>query len=194
MLRTLLILLLAGAFLAGCGGPLSRRVDPDSDDSLGGTGPDSADARTVARKMALSLLDCPEIAQAATPPTVAIMPVRNGTSFHIDTSIFTTRIQAQLTQNCRGRVSFLARDALEQVLKERKSKRDGVFTSSGQKDLLGADFFLDGELVSIEKRRDRDESTYITYVFKLIDTESSRVAWIDTFDVKKVGKRGTVYR
>ena len=194
MLRTLLILLLAGACLAGCSGPMSRRVDPDSDDSLGGTGPESADARAVARKMALKMLECPEIALAATPPTVAILPVRNGTSFHIDTSLFTTRIQAQLTQKCQGRVSFLARGALEQVLKERKSKRDGVFTSSGQKDLLGADFFLDGELMSIEKRRDRDESTYITYVFSLIDTESSKVAWMGTYDVKRVGERGTVYR
>ncbi len=96
MLRTLLILLLAGVFLAGCGGPMSRRVDPDSDDSLGGTGPESADARTVAREMALSMLNCPEIALATTPPTVAILPVRNGTSFHIDTSMFTTRIQAPL--------------------------------------------------------------------------------------------------
>ncbi len=186
-------LMLVSILLVGCG-HLSERVDPDADDALGGTGIDSGDLRAIASKMARDLLEVPEIAQAKSPPTIALEGVRNGTRFVIDTDIFLVKIRGLLNQHCRNKVRFLARADLERILKERKAKREGVFSSSGEKSLLGADFFLTGELLSISKARDQSRSDYILYSFQLIDAESSLMVWEGQADVKKVGRRGTLYR
>ncbi|MFQ5653253.1 MAG: penicillin-binding protein activator LpoB [Planctomycetota bacterium] len=191
----LALVVACGALGAGCKSePLSRRIDPDVDDSLGGTGIDSGDLRTVTARMAGAILEIPGIAHATQPPTVALEPVKNGTPFVIDTDIFLVRMRGLLNQNCRGRVKFLARERLEAILKERKSKREGAFTTGEEKALLGADYFLTGELLSISKARGGSRSDYILYSFQLIDAEDSSIPWEGQYEVKKEGKRGTLYR
>ena len=196
-----LLLFMAGVFvaasvaaLAGCSGPLSRRIDPDVDDSLGGTGIDSGDLRSVAQLMAEGIIGIPEIANAENPPIVVLEPVRNASPFVIDAESFTMEIRAKLNKNCHRKVQFLARERLEAVLKERKAKRDGAFGSSGEKTLLGADFILTGQIRSLSKARGGMRSDYIVYAFQLIDAESSLIVWEDSYNHKKEGKKGTLYR
>lgn len=193
--RTLLSACLIALFLAtvGCS-PLSKRVDPDADDSLGGTGIDSGDVRAIADKMGAKILSTPEIARATSAPTIVLEPVRNGTRFHIDTDILLVKLRGHLLENANGRVRFLARDRLDAIEKERAAKRDGVFTASSEKALKGADFFLTGDLRSISKARDSKRSDYIVYSFQLIDAEDSTIIWEGQHEVKKEGKRGTTYR
>ena len=193
--RTLLSACLIALFLAtvGCS-PLSKRVDPDADDSLGGTGIDSGDVRAIADKMGAKILSTPEIARATSAPTIVLEPVRNGTRFHIDTDILLVKLRGHLLENANGRVRFLARDRLDAIEKERAAKRDGVFTASAEKALKGADFFLTGDLRSISKARDSKRSDYIIYSFQLIDAEDSTIIWEGQHEVKKEGKRGTTYR
>jgi len=69
----------------------STTVLPDADDGLGGTGIEATDIRTVARKMAVSLLDIPEIINASGMPRIALLPVENSTRFIINKDIFTKR-------------------------------------------------------------------------------------------------------
>lgn len=185
--------LLALVLAAGCG-PLSKRIDPDVDDSVGGTGIDSADVRAIADEMSRRIMATPEISRATTPPTIVLEPVKNGTPFVIDTDILIVKIRGLLNQNTTGRVTFLARERLDAIEAERAAKREGVFTSSGEKQLLGADFFLTGELMSVSKARDDVRSDYILYTFQLIDTENSVIVWEGQYEVKKEGKQGTVYR
>ncbi len=192
-LSTFALLALAALVLSGCG-PHSRRIDPDVDDELGGTGIDSAEVRTIASIMARDLLDIPQIANAANPPRIAVIEIQNGTGFVIDTEIFMERIQTLLIQNCGGKVEFLARDQLDTITEERAMKREGVFSSGEQKSLLGADYFITGNFKSISKARGGDRSDYIQYTFKIIDAESSAVVWQNGHDVKKIGEQGTIYR
>jgi PBP1b-binding outer membrane lipoprotein LpoB len=188
-------LILLSALCAGCG-PLSKRVDPDVDDSLGGTGIDSSDVRAIGDEMARRIMATPEIARASvdTPPMIVLEPVRNGTAFVIDTDILIVKIRGLLNEHTAGRVKFLARERLDSIEAERSAKREGVFTASSEKQLKGADFFLTGELKSISKSRDGDRSDYILYSFQLIDTEDSTLVWEGQYEVKKEGKQGTVYR
>ena len=88
----------------------------------------------------------------------------------------------------------VARERLDAIQKERAAKREGVFTASEEKQLLGADFFLTGELMGISKARDGDRSDYVLYTFQLIDTENSAIVTEGQYEVKKVGKKGTTYR
>ncbi len=118
----------------------STTVLPDADDGLGGTGIEATDIRTVARKMAVSLLDIPEIINASGMPRIALLPVENSTRFIINKDIFTKKIRIELNKNTTGKVRFLARDRIKDILKEREAKREGLYTASKDTNMLGVDF------------------------------------------------------
>lgn len=167
---------------------------PDEDDQLGGTGIESTDVRTVARKMAESILEIPEIAQAVGTPRIALLPVKNSTRFIINKDIFTQKIRIELNKNANGKVRFLARERIEDVIKEREAKREGLFTASKEADLLGLDFYLTGELTGLSKAARGHRSDYILMSFQLIDTETSDIVWEDAYEVKRVGVTGVAYQ
>ncbi|MCK9430311.1 MAG: penicillin-binding protein activator LpoB, partial [Candidatus Omnitrophica bacterium] len=120
----------------------TKTIQPDQDDELGGTGIESTDIRTVSRKMAVSILEVPQISRVqGAPPKIALLPVKNSTRFIINKDIFTKKIRIQLNQNAQGKVIFLARDRMDDILKERQSKREGLVGASKQEDLKGVDFY-----------------------------------------------------
>jgi len=193
-------ILITGAFclfLAGCSTvetSYTRTIQPDQDDELGGTGIESTDIRTVSRKMAESILNVPQIMNAQGSPKVALLPVKNSTRFIINKDIFTKKIRIELNQNAMGKVTFLARDRMDDILKERQSKRDGLVGASKQEDLKGVDFYLTGELMGLSKAINGDRSDYISMSFQLIDAETSEVIWENEYEVKRVGETGVVYQ
>lgn len=184
-------------FLAGCATietSYTKTIQPDQDDELGGTGIESTDIRTVSRKMAASILEVPQIMNAQGSPKIALLPVKNSTRFIINKDIFTKKIRIELNQNAMGKVTFLARDRIEDILKERQSKRDGLVGASKQEDLKGVDFYLTGELMGLSKAINASRSDYISMSFQLIDAETSEVIWENEYEVKRVGSAGVVYQ
>ena len=187
-------------FLPGCATmPTSHTqvIMPDQDDGLGGTGIESDDVRTAGRKMAISILEVPEIMKAQGTPRIALLPVKNSTRFIINKDILTQKIRIELNKNATGKVRFLvSRDGenMEAVLKERKAKRDSLATSSKEGDIAGADFFLTGELTGISKGSEGSRSDYVLMSFQLIDTETGEIIWEDSYEFKKVGSAGVAYQ
>lgn len=167
---------------------------PDNDDNLGGTGIESTDILTVSRKMALSILEVPEIMRANGTPRIALLPVKNNTRFIINKDIFTQKIRLELNKNVSGKVRFLARDRMDEILKERQAKRNDLVTASKEGDLAGVDFYLTGELTGLSKAANSSRSDYILMSFQLIDAETSDIIWEDAYETKRVGAAGVVYQ
>lgn len=167
---------------------------PDNDDNLGGTGIESTDILTVSRKMALSILEVPEIMRANGTPRIALLPVKNNTRFIINKDIFTQKIRIELNKNVSGKVRFLARDRMDDILKERQAKRNDLVTASKEGDLAGVDFYLTGELTGLSKAANSSRSDYILMSFQLIDAETSDIIWEDAYETKRVGAAGVVYQ
>lgn len=192
------IFLLLGLLLSGCATTTqtsyTKTILPDEDDNLGGTGIESTDIRTVARKMAASILDVPQIANAKNAPTIALLPVKNSTRFLINKDIFTKKIRIELNENTQGKVRFLARDRIEDIMKERQAKKEGLFGASKQTDMLGVDFYLTGELMGLSKANRGDRSDYTSMSFQLIDAENSEIIWENEYELKRVGDAGVVYQ
>jgi len=172
----------------------TKNVLPDENDGLGGTGLESVDIRTVGRKMAESMIGIPEIARADGLPRIALLPVKNSTRFVINKDIFTKKIRIELNKNAGGQVRFLARERIEDIIKEREAKREGLFTSSKEADMLGVDFYLTGEISGLSKAIKGHRSDYFLLSFQLIDTETSDIIWEDAYEVKKVGITGVAYQ
>jgi hypothetical protein len=195
----------SAAFIAGCassgvknpsGVPVTR-MNADEQGFVAGTGVESQDLVAVTDKMARSILSIPQIANAPQPPKIVLDPVLNNTRFAINKDLFNTRIRTELNKKSLGKVTFLARERMAALDKERNLKRAGEVTASADpkmQEFLGADYFLTGELQGLSTRTKAGTSDYILYAFQLIDVRTSAIVWEDSAEIKKQGLEDAAYR
>ena len=106
--------------LGACATGVTRRVDMDAELVNDGQATSVQDYRTVADQMARSLIQLPFIHKAESPPTIAFIEVKNRTNKFIDTVAFQEKIRTLLLKNCRGKLYFLDRTAMDDIVQERK--------------------------------------------------------------------------
>lgn len=201
----LLLPITAVALITGCassgvknpsGVPVTH-MNADEQGFVAGTGVESQDLVAVTDKMARSILGIPQIASAATPPIVVLDPVDNQTRFPINKDIFLTRIRTSLNSKSFGKVTFLARERIAALEKERNLKREGAVTANSDpnvQEFKGADYFLTGSLQGLSTRTKAGTSDYILYAFQLIDARTSAIIWEDNAEIKKQGLEDAAYR
>jgi len=199
-------LVAAAGLLAGCatsagvqnpsGVPVTE-MRPDERGFVAGTGVESQDMVAVTDKMARSILAIPQIARAQVPPSVVLEPVVNNTRFPLNKDIFLTRIRTQLNSKAMGQVSFLDREMMKTLERERELKRSGQVTASADPNVVefgGADYFLTGKLDGMTTRTTAGTSDYVMYSFRLTDARTSRIVWEDVAEIKKQGLEDAAYR
>lgn len=204
-LTSILSTVALAAFVSGCassgvknpsGVPVTR-MNADEQGFVAGTGVESQDLVAVTDKMARSILGIPQIANAPQPPKIVLDPVVNNTRFPINKDIFNTRIRTELNKKSLGKVTFLARDRMAALDKERNLKRTGEVTATSDpklQEFLGGDYFLTGELQGLSTRTKAGTSDYILYAFQLIDVRTSAIVWEDSAEIKKQGLEDAAYR
>jgi PBP1b-binding outer membrane lipoprotein LpoB len=194
------------AILAGCatgygvqnpaGTPVTE-LRPDEAGTVRGTGIESQDLVSVTDKMARSILGIPQIAQARAVPSIVLEPVQNNTRFPINKDAFLTRIRVLLNSRAAGRVSFLDREMMRTLERERDLKRSGQVTASADPNVVefaGADYFLTGKLEGSTTKASTGISDYVLYSFRLTDARTSRIVWEDFAEIKKQGLEDAAYR
>jgi PBP1b-binding outer membrane lipoprotein LpoB len=203
--RSSFAVLALAAVVAGCassgvrnpsGVPVAT-MRADEQGFVAGTGVESQDLVAVTDKMARSILGIPQIASAPTPPIIVLDPVDNQTRFPINKDIFLTRIRTQLNSKSAGKVTFLARERMAALEKERNLKREGAVTTTADpnvQEFKGADYFLTGSLEGLSTRTKEGTSDYILYAFQLIDSRTSAIVWEDAAEIKKQGLEDAAYR
>jgi penicillin-binding protein activator len=192
--------LLAGCASSGVRNPSGTGVTElraDEKGFIGGTGVESQDLVRVSDKIARGILTAAPIANAQTPPVIVLDPVVNATRFPINKNIFLERIQSELISKAAGKVTFLARDRMAALEKEREMKRSGQVTSSADarlQEFKGADYILTGKLTGMSSSSGGGVSDYILYTFQLIDPRTSAIVWGGSDEIKKQGRTDAVYR
>lgn len=196
--------LIAAALISGCASGVQNpkgiavtQMNADERGFVAGTGVESQDLVAVTDKMSRSILGIPQIATAATPPRVVIEPVINESRFAINKDIFLTRIRTQLNSKAQNKVTFLAREHMAALEKERNLKQSGQVTSSSDPKVVefrGADFFLTGKLQGLTTKTKAGTSDYILYSFQLINARTSEIVWEDMAEIKKQGLEDAAYR
>ncbi len=194
------------AFFTGCvtsegvrhpSGVAVTEMRPDERGFVAGTGVESQDLVTVTDKMARSILSAGPISRATVKPVIVIDPVVNDTRFPINKDLFTDRIRIELNKHAIDRVTFLARDRMKALERERDLKRSGQVTSSSDPtptEFRGADFFLTGKLGGMSNRTSQGTGDYILYSFQLINARTSEIVWEDSYEIKKQGLEDAAYR
>ena len=173
------------------------QMGADEQGFVAGTGIESQDLVAVTDKMSRSILGIPQIANATTPPIIVLDPVDNQTRFPINKDMFLTRIRTQLNTKSAGKVTFLARDRMAALERERNLKREGAITTGSDpsvQEFLGANYFLTGALQGLSTRTTAGTSDYILYSFQLIDARTSAIIWEDVAEIKKQGLEDAAYR
>jgi penicillin-binding protein activator len=174
--------------------PKVKYIDPASPGSRGGTGIESQDIGAAAQKAAQSIVNLPQIAQAATPPTVLITPVMNRSASPIDTDLYTVKLRGILMQYDTGKVRFLARDTSWNVNNNEMALRQrGEVQGGPARNAATYDYILTAELRGISASSEAGRSEYFLVAFKLVDMNDVLV-WEDQYEIKKQGNDSTIYR
>ncbi len=191
------MLFLSGA-LTACmtGGSRSGYVPADKVGPAGAP-VETQDIISCAEELARDLLETSEVAVAEPYCRIALRPVRNLTPFAFDTNIITSDMRHMLMRHSGGRLRFVERtrdsesaDICSDILVERELKNEGLYDSSKQASLAGADFFLRGEIRShsVESKSLRDDA--IWYYCWLVDAETGELVWEHRYGpIRKIGRK-----
>ena len=118
-------------------------------------------------------------------PDFVFIEVKNRTNRIIDTEGFQEKIRTLLIKNCMGKIYFLDRAAINEILEERKMEQVGMTTagrSTGK--MYGADYFLAGSIHSINRIQGTQKTAYTRYSFRLTDADTSLIVWEDEYETR----------
>ena len=178
-------------------GTVDKRVDPDVNDGVGGGGIESGDVRAMASSFSRDILAWPALFQGGQNPSLYISELKNESSTVINKTIVLKQIQTALVRNSNGKVACIDRtqEGMEAIMRERKAKREGAVSSSGNKELMGSDYIMKGTIQSIEKRGKDLKSAYFSITMELTDLESGRIVWASpVYEFKWVGEKAAIYQ
>jgi len=144
-------------------------MDVSQEDTLGGTGTSSADVRSMAERIAreISSLTWPKDLEN---PRIALLHFDNQTRFAFDPNVIKDRLLIDLVEFSRG--------------------GNLRFTENPE----GADYILDARITALSKGSQAGVSDYLLYSFKLRDKKSDTLVWAFSYETKKQGRTGVMYR
>jgi hypothetical protein len=174
-LKLSLVLLTLGYF--GCSSVTKQSkknmiLDASQESDIEGTGTSSADLRSMAERMAreIAAIKWPaEIDGHRGNRRIALTDVDNQTRFPLNPNLIKDRLMADLL--------------------EFTTDRNIDFTENAS----GAQYFLSARITALSKGTSEGVSEYLLYSFKLVD-RADTVLWMKTYETKKQGKVGVMYR
>jgi len=184
-----ILILKSVALVMGCApmNPEMTRVPLD-------TRVNEQDFRTACEKMARSIITIPKIANAQSPPTIALVSIENQTNSYVDKDIYLEKMRTILIQNASGRILFLDRKLVGEINEEREAKREGDLTYSTQGTKYGADFFLTGKIFTETEVQWGTTYNFIRYAFRLTDAETTAIVWEDEYESQIMNRKALMDR
>lgn len=185
------ILMVLAIVLSGCATQTSvTRTSSDEVTDLSGRWNDT-DSRLVAEEMISDSLSFPWVNDfqdaEGRKPVVIVGTVRNRSSEHIDTRVFTKDIERELIKS--GRVRFVAAsDERGDLRAERLDQQTeaSLDTVSRLAQETGADFMLMGNISSITDAIDGKAAVFYQVDMELINIETNEKVWIGSKEIKKL--------
>ncbi|MCB9757851.1 MAG: penicillin-binding protein activator LpoB [Candidatus Omnitrophica bacterium] len=192
-LQTVVFVVLAGVsvLFSGCASTKVKRIAVDKQVDFSGRWNDT-DSQKVADAM---IADCTMqswqpmfLGQKNRPPVVIVGDIKNQSSEHINSEVFTKALERSLLNS--GKVQFVASKTERfQVRDERNDQQDGNTSAETMKrkgQETGADFILIGSINSV---KDETKGRYVVMYqvnLELIDLETNRKVWLGSDSIKKV--------
>ena len=151
----------------------------------------STDLQMMAESMARSMNQAPVIV-AANLPIVTVQEVKNKTSEYIDTRAITDSIRSELQKG--GKVRFAVDAAgMSQQTEELKRQQSELYAKEQAAEMgrmVGAQYRLEGNIVSIVKQVKDAKDVYYKLNLQLWNIRNGLLEWSDEKEIRKTTTRG----
>jgi uncharacterized protein (TIGR02722 family) len=182
--------LAAAALAAGCAKETTRYGDARSVETVSNQF-GSTDLQMMAESMARSMNQAPVIA-AANLPVVTVQEVRNKTSEYIDTRAITDSIRSELQKGGKVRFAVDAVGMGQQTdeIKRQQSEFYAKENAAEKGQMVGAQYRLEGNIVSIVKQVKDTKDVYYKLNLQLWNIRNGLLEWSDEKEIRKTTTRG----
>lgn len=195
---SLCLVLLAGAFAgSGCkpkavrGGPGTD--NPNLDEGAMSTGLDRVDIQYLVNENLNAMFASGWWARdvqgsMGDPPIVAIWPIKNATSQHLDDQMLTLLSDIETTLVNSGAVSVVSRERQAEMVAEAQLQNTDIFDPTTAARLgaqLGAKYYVTGKVTSNEERFDQERRVQYSLFLQVIEVETSLVKFQFTSERSK---------
>ena len=183
-----LLWLVGLALLAGCapqavrGGAGTAR--PDLDEPALGVGLDREDINYLVAENIASLeasrFWTGTVQPAARPPTVAIWPIENRTTQHLDEQLLTILSSIETSLVHSGAVRVVARNQQEALIDEIRRGSGSMYdpaTAQRAGRQLGAQYFVTGRITSVDEKLSNVRRLQYSLFLQALDVETGLVLW-----------------
>ena len=168
--------------------------NPNFDEGAMSTGLDRRDLEDLMKKNMSSLVGSPLWAQwrgDADTPIVAIWPIKNETSEHLDDQMLTLLSDMETELINSGVVAVVSRERQAEMMAEANLQQGADFNPALAAELgrqIGAKYFLTGKLQSVDERINKERRVQYTLFMQVIEVETSLVR----FQTKSERTKGIV--
>lgn len=196
---SLCLVLLAGASIGtlGCkpkavrGGPGTD--NPNLDEGAMGTGLDREDINYLVNENLNAMFGSGWWARdvqgsMSDPPIVAIWPIKNATTQHLDDQMLTLLSQIETTLVNSGAVSVVSRERQAEMVAEAQLQNTDIFDPATAARLgaqIGAKYYVTGKVTSNEERFDNERRVQYSLFIQVIEVETSLVKFQFTSERSK---------
>jgi uncharacterized protein (TIGR02722 family) len=183
-LAALLAPLALASTLAACGPTYVRGNQVEGlDDSAMGTGIDKRDIEQLLHENLKSMMASPVArgwAQDSSRPTVAIYPLANETSEHIDSQLQALLSDVETFLVNSQLVTVVSVERQQQMIAELEKQHGGGFDPSHIAEYnrqLGAKYYITGKVFTSDERAEGERRVQYFMFMQLIDVATSAVIW-----------------
>ena len=189
-------LLASTLFTTGCGGPSYVRDSdlPEIDEYAMSTGLDKRDLERLFDQNAKSLMGSgamqrwKDSSRDGKEVTVAIFPVKNETSEHIDSQLaaLLSKFETQLVNG--GYVTVISRERQERLIEELRLQQSAAFDPDKAAQLgrqLGAQYFVTGKIYDSAEKSGSERRVQYFLFMQAIDVETGAVRWQNEANLTK---------
>jgi uncharacterized protein (TIGR02722 family) len=187
-IKLLIMLFAILVILSGCGskairgGPGTR--NPELDEPAMSITLDRADIEYLvsenAKALSASALWNNTIEKASTPPTVAIWPIQNATSQHIDDQIAALLSSVETYLVNSGDVRMVSKENQQQLVQELRLRQSDIYDPQTIGRLgrqLGAQYFATGKITSVEERFQRTRRVQYSLILQILEVETGLIVF-----------------
>jgi penicillin-binding protein activator len=179
--------------LAGCGGgpKAVRGSDVEGlDDEAFSTGLDRKDLQSLLHKNMQSLQNSAVIERwkGEDRPTVAVLPMKNDTSEHIDGALNALISEVETTLVNAGHVRVISQEMQGDLINEVKRQQNDVFdqaTVSRWGKQVGARYFVTGKVYTVDERGQGERRVQYFMFMRALDSETADILWQNTAELTK---------
>lgn len=174
------------AALTACGPKAVRGGDgtenPNLDNAAMSTGLDNVDVQYLVDENLNAMMTSPwwgrDVQGTEAPPVVAIWPIKNNTSEHLDDQMLSLLSNIETKFINSGAVDVVSRERQAEMAEEVGVQQSAVFDASTAAKVgrqVGAKYYVTGKLTSVDERIKRKRRVQYTLFLQVIEVETSMI-------------------